>query len=147
MTTTKKPKPLSWKARRQGTIYCAPACGRGCTKKEHDLAQERGRKLAKRLSTKKVGLGKWTVLVHENLGWHYRAVSPCGRIKVHENRYQGKVDSYTAFINEVGRTGGRWAESGDTPAEAMKNVIQTAVAARDSIAALVDGLTEGLTNA
>lgn len=143
MTTTKKLRLPSWKPRLRGDVYCAPACGGGCTKKEHEQAQKRGRKLAKRLSTKKVGLGKWTVQVWENLGWHFKAVSPCGRVKVTENRYQGKVTGYAAYLNEAGRTGGRWVGDGDTPAEALENVIATALRSRDKIVAMLAGLADG----
>lgn len=39
-----------WKARKQpGGIYCSPACGRGCTKDEHERATEAAKALAKRL--------------------------------------------------------------------------------------------------
>lgn len=59
-----------WKPILRGNIYCAPACGGGCTKAAYDSAVKSAEDLVQRLK----GSG-WTVQVHENLGWHYTAVS------------------------------------------------------------------------
>lgn len=40
---------LSWTPRRRGLIYCAPACGAGCTAAQHAHAVRLGRALARRL--------------------------------------------------------------------------------------------------
>lgn len=97
---------------------CAKWCGRGCTEGEYRAAQLAGRRLAERL-----GPG-WTYEVHENLGWHYRAISPCGRIKV-----IGGGRHYTAFLGAAGEPGGTWAESGSTPRLAVIAVVHVARAA------------------
>lgn len=117
---------------------CAPWCGRGCTRAEHDRAKRRGKALAKSL-----GRG-WTVRVWENLGWHYAAHSPCGRIKVHESRIKTSgrqmTEPFTAFLGEATTVGGRWAAHGRTPQEAVAAVIAQARAELEKIQALVEGI-------
>lgn len=66
--STEQTKKLSWTPKRRGSIYCAPACGRGCTVKEHQEAKLRATKL-KRFLEDSIG-GKWRIRVWENLGWH-----------------------------------------------------------------------------
>lgn len=137
---------LSWKAKKKGDVYCAPACGRGCTVAEHKLAKSRAKTLAKRM-----GKG-WKKRVWENMGWHYSVISPCGRVKVHVNWFNsGKKDavakladlvpySYTAFLGEPGSSGGRWAEHGDTPEEAVNAVLAVAQTELSKIGAMIVGL-------
>ena len=71
MKTKRKPNQAdrSWKAVRRGDVYCAPACGGGCTHAAYMQAQLGGERLARRL-----GPG-FKPEVWENLGWHYCAVS------------------------------------------------------------------------
>lgn len=146
-TKTKKPKKLSWKAKRKGTIYCAPACGGGCTWAAYRRARHRAKRLAKHM-----GKG-WTIRVHENLGWHYNVVSPCGRIKLHEDWRRGKPNAsavdqlavlvpsrYTAFLGDPDSPGGRWVEDGDTPEEAIRNVVEEAQDDLARIGAAIAGL-------
>jgi hypothetical protein len=121
---------LSWKPKKKGDIYCAPACGRGCTLKEHERAQKRGKKLVKRL-----GPG-WELQVWENLGWHYCAVSECGRIKVHP--YRRRSDGFHAFLGHG--VGGRWTGDGATPKKAVAAVIAEARADVEGLMSLVEGL-------
>ena len=111
-------KTLSWKPVLNGAIYCAPACGGGCTVAAHDLAKTRAADLAQIM-----GEG-WKPEVWENLGWHYKVVSPCGRWKIHPHHYGDRdrrcKTSYTAFLSpESDSLGGRWAASADTPKAAM----------------------------
>lgn len=62
-----------WTPRREGEIYCSPACGGGCTHKEYEQAQQSARLLCE-------ALGKgWRPYVHENLGWHFAAHYGQGR--------------------------------------------------------------------
>ncbi len=49
------------------TMYCAPFCGRGCTRAEYEDALARGRAAADEL-----GAG-WESAPSENLGWHAKA--------------------------------------------------------------------------
>ena len=72
----KKQKNDRWTPIRNGKIYCSPACGRGCTWAEHEHAVAEGKKLVGRLKGK-----GWHAVIHENLGWHYKAVS--GPVSVH----------------------------------------------------------------
>ena len=78
-----------------------------------------GAALAKRL-----GKG-WKPHVKENMGWHYSARN--GGWNVHADTYKGVI-SYTAFLGRVGSLGGKWAEHGDTPEEAIENTKAVALA-------------------
>jgi len=142
-----KPKKLSWKARRKGKIYCAPACGADCTWAAYKLAKRRANALAKRM-----GKG-WTIRVHENMGWHYNVVSPCGRIKLHEDWRRADEeadiidqlaelvpDYYSAYLGDPDSSGGRWAEHGDTAEEAIRNVVAAGQADLARISAVIGGL-------
>jgi hypothetical protein len=102
---------LSWKANRRGEIYCAPACGRGCTIHEFRDAERKALKLAARLAPvdTDVKRGRWIIRVHENLGWHWCVTK--GAVTVH--RYcRG---SYAAYFNIAGPWGGNMVEHGSTP--------------------------------
>ncbi|KKL23088.1 hypothetical protein LCGC14_2428890 [marine sediment metagenome] len=121
---------LSWEADAKGEVYCAPACGRGCTTKEHDIAVASAELLARTLGP------DWTTDVWENLGWHYAVRSFCGRLTVHP----GSANSFIAFLGEPGTLGGRWAEHGDTPQEAINATVAVAAAEYKEIGALIEGL-------
>ena len=111
---------LSWKAVRKGEIYCAPACGRGCTHDEFRNAQHMGAALAKELGS------RWLPFVWENLGWHFKAVSPCARICVHPS-YFG-ANSFLAFLGKANDGGGNWSEFGTTPKKAVEATFKAAEA-------------------
>lgn len=135
---------VGWTPVRNGDIYCSPLCGMGCTHEAFLTAHNRANLLCKRLdrTTKIKG---WTKRVWENLGWHYSAISPCGRIKLHTHHFAAnKVHkafiSYTAFLGDKDSSGGTWAEHGDTPAEAVKKVIAVAKAQLAKIDAVLNGL-------
>jgi hypothetical protein len=104
--------------------------GYGNTKKD---CIEPARKLAAHLT----GLGlleygpkKWKVEIWENLGWHYAAISPCGRWKVHphhkDSDVRKKVRSYSAFLGEKGRAGGYWSEIANSARAAIVNTAKKA---------------------
>lgn len=105
---------------------CARWCGRGCTQAEYDAAREAARALAARL-----GPG-WKGNVWENLGWHYQAVSRKGFVKVNPvidgNQRKRPIVAYTCFIGEKNFPGGRYAENGKTPEQAIKNAAALAAA-------------------
>lgn len=106
---------LSWKPRRSGAIYCAPACGGGCTKAAYDKAWRKARALARAL-----GRG-WKPVVSENLGWHYRACK--GTLKVGKSFGSG----YIAFLGEGDESmGGYWTGDGPTPRAAAWTAIREA---------------------
>lgn len=110
----------SWKAERRGAIFCAPACGAGCTKKAHDAAQRKAKALAKRLGR------EWKPHVWENLGWHYSVELADRRLQVHEQQH-GRSLTYTAFFNpEADAGGGKWAATAKTPEAAIRKVMQDA---------------------
>ena len=104
-------KTLSWEPIRSGSTYCAPACGRGCTFKEHATAMIKAKRLAGRL-----GKG-WSPFVHENLGWHYRAVRE--ECAVHENGPR----HYWANLNFGGR---QFHATATTPKAAIKKALTEA---------------------
>jgi hypothetical protein len=79
-------RDLSWKPKRDGLLYCAPACGRGCTYAEYKKAIRDGVALATELGP------KWISRVWENMGWHFSASTP--GVEVHGTRNSG----YTAFF-------------------------------------------------
>jgi len=99
-------KKLSWEPIRRGLIYCASACGSGCTLAAYKRACKRGKALAKKL-----GKG-WKARIHENMGWHYCAHSSGGFVTVYESyRLSGKP-TYSALANTTGNVGsGQWVVS------------------------------------
>lgn len=129
----RKDKPLSWKPVRKGLIYCAPACGSGCTRAEFDKATLSSAALAKRMGP------RWKPEVWENLGWHWAVRSPCGRMKVHPVEWRGSV-TYTAYLGEAGEPGGTWAEHGLTPEAAVQATLAAALNDAKKIAGFLAGL-------
>ena len=85
-------KPNPWKPIRDGEIYCAPACGRGCTHAEYAKAISESDGYAQHL-----GAG-WKTRVFENLGWHWELISPSGRLTVSPHYREKKLESFTASI-------------------------------------------------
>lgn len=70
--------------------------------------------------------------------WYYRVRSPCGRVTVYDNRTKMyPKPMYTAFLGEPGGTGGRWAESGKTPEDAIRAVVRVAVEDLHKIGAMI----------
>jgi hypothetical protein len=137
---TTKVKELSWRPVRRGRVYCSPGCGSECTRASFVACTRRAKALCARL-----GDG-WTPNVSENMGWHYSAVSACGRVKVHANlrsTYKsldgGEVYSYTAFLGSPG-PGGKWAEHGRTPEEAIRATYAVARRDLDKIGAIISDL-------
>lgn len=94
---------------------------RWATKAEYQAATA-AKALVKRLN-KSCGKG-WGKRVWENLGWHYMAISPCGRLKVGPT----SDGSYLAFVgpSEDRFMGGRWVGAGATPEDAITDVVETA---------------------
>jgi hypothetical protein len=101
-------KEQDWTPVRRGTIYCSPACGKGCTHYEYERVQHLARELADRL-----GVG-WARYVWENLGWHYKAISPCENVEVRQIWGSG---DYSAKLFE------QFVAEGTTPQQAVINVI------------------------
>ena len=81
-------KSLSWKPRRVGDIYCAPACGYHCKYKDYLKTKKDAAALNKRL-----GYG-FKPVVWENGGWNYRVQK--GPVTVYF--YQEEPERYTASI-------------------------------------------------
>lgn len=121
-----------WTPVHNGIYFCSPACGGGkfCTKAQHAAAL-----LLAKATAAELGEG-WVPEVWENLGWHARAISPCGRWSVHPDP---KGESVTAFLGPPGSLGGRWAASGRTARAAMARVRQEAQSALRELREIVEG--------
>jgi hypothetical protein len=125
------PKPLSWKARRRGPIYCASACGGGCTWDQYQEAKRRAAALCLKLGI------NWVPDVYENLGWHYRAKSKCGRLAV----YVDRKGLCACFFNAAERQpAGRWIGRSKNPKQAVKSAILLAQNERNEITLLLKDL-------
>lgn len=123
---------LSWTPRRRGDVFCSSACGRGCTAAEHAYATGCARALVRKLGGK-----GWRVRVWENLGWHWSAVSICGRLKVHPSDGSRPQGSYSAFLGEADSLGGTWCATARSPRAAIRAVIADGQAHVDALAALL----------
>lgn len=66
----------------------------------------------------------WEPRVWENCGWCYSAV--LGGLYVNESNYPRQTHRYSAYLNEPGKGGGIWAESADTPHDAVQAVLDAA---------------------
>lgn len=137
MTALMVRKKRDWTPVRNGDAYCSPACGGGpvlCSFKRFVHASEVATEVARDL-----GNG-WKPQVFENLGWHARVVSPCGRINVSLPTRLNDT-GYTAFLGPKStQPGGKWAESGSTPGEAIENVLNAARADIRLIEETIQGL-------
>ena len=87
-----------------------------------------------------LGEDQWEPVVRENNGWHWRAISKCGRWKLSPNIYEGLPQSFTAFLGEPGR-GGVWAANGKTPEDAIAAVTEKALEEITFKAGLLDLVT------
>ena len=87
-----------------------------------------------------LGADNWVPHVHNNDGWHWKAVSKCGRWKVRPNLYEGRPRSFTAFLGEP-RRGGVWAANGKTPEAAIAAVTEKALEEISFKAGLLDLVT------
>lgn len=133
----KEPKKLSWKAVRRGDLYCAPACGRGCTSLEHMTAMNIARAMVERL-----GQG-WKPEISENLGWHAWVRSPCGRIRLLADKWRGELTGYSAFLNHASdHPGGKWVGNGATPEAAVKEAIKQGLRYQKDVNAILEGLED-----
>lgn len=103
-----------WTPRRRGEVYCAPACGRGCTWSEYERALEKAQQLADSLGP------NWQPKVWENLGWHYKARIP--HVAVHQNG----TNSFTAFFDatDPDSGAGTWTATADSPQKAVDEALR-----------------------
>lgn len=113
---------------RNGDVYCAPWCGGGCTWKAFQKATRDAQMLCDEL-----GDG-WVPDVSENLGWHYKAV--CGVLEVSPTIWNGKVSSYTCFV----QTNPQFIGDGKTAKRALQD-------AGNQFNAVVDALMSSLSQA
>lgn len=107
--------PGEWTPILSGEIFCSPACGGKCKKKDFDEATERARALASHL-----GYG-WEPHVWENLGWHFEAKKREATVTVVEgSQYEASIRFYMDRdgLNEV-----YLAETRDSPVQAVEAVV------------------------
>lgn len=88
---------LSWKAKRKGDVYCAPACGHNCLWESYQMAKKEARKAADIL-----GRG-WKVRVWENMGWHWSVFN--GPVSV----YSGYWAMISSDIHNATYGSGAWS--------------------------------------
>lgn len=126
-------KPRGWTPVAAGDIYCSPACGMGCTRKEYDEAVASAAALAQAL-----GNG-WEPRVWENLAWHYKARK--GTCEVFLN---GRDGTYMAMLNTsrkgVQQTIGRDPDPVLAVANAVSDLRKAHAAITAALAEWQDGL-------
>jgi hypothetical protein len=138
MSSKKKEEKVvddSWTPVPRGKTYCSPACGCGCTRRDHDRAVRD----ADRLVCILAGSG-WKSVVWENSGWHFGAVS--GPVQVYGDRRgrNGRL-RYTCLISDLvdGSPGGSliWTAQTshpyDDPSEAVADEFKKALLATTGV--------------
>lgn len=114
---------MTWVPVRKGEIYCAPACGRGCTWREYQAAQRSAKRMIKQLRNVPTPFeqfdDEWEAYVRENLGW-FSSVSK-GSISVYDHGHL-----YSAFLNVSGPWGGNLVVQARTPKEAVLSLLESA---------------------
>jgi len=97
----------------RGKIYCSPACGFDCLKKDYDLAVARADKAVKEL-----GPG-WKPVVWENCGWRARVEK--GKCSIY--LFSGKLTRCWA-ATEVGPDGQQFECADTTPKKTLRKLKQ-----------------------
>lgn len=110
----------SWKPRRRGPVYCAPACGAGCTIVAYDRAGFIGLEWQKKL-----GPG-WKIHVWENMGWFVKLTK--GNLEIHPPQAADRTDSVHVFLNPTKTVGGmgNFTVHHKDPLRAMRKLIAEA---------------------
>lgn len=103
---------LSWKPRRNGEMYCAPACGGKCTYVAYLKAESEGRRVKLMLDNPH----GWKVMVHENLGWHVHLQKR--GLSLHWDDHA--MRTYSLLWNETPYRGGHFKH----PKEAIENWVK-----------------------
>ncbi len=105
-----------WKPKKNGTIYCSPLCGGGCTHVAFENATRQAKVFARIM-----GKG-FKPRVWENLGWHWEIKSKCERLSISSSN----GESFLAMLNTTPNSGGRWIAYATTPKLAAKRVLKLA---------------------
>lgn len=89
---------LSWKPRRSGLVYCAPACGAGCTWEAYQKAVSDAGLVASLLGR------NWKPVVSENCHWYWSVQLDSGEgviLRVSPTEHKGKV-TYSTLLGPGG---------------------------------------------
>jgi hypothetical protein len=116
---------LSWKPVRRGAIYCAPACGSGCTWAAYSKAVQESTALAKCL-----GSG-WKPLVNENMEWWWSVKNKYRRLRIYPIGPRNKPDGFHCIL------AGQYTGSGKTAKAAIQAAIAEAVPEVPGLKALI----------
>lgn len=76
--------------------------------------------------------------VWDNLSWHYAAERRRGNLRINVHEYGPVV--FTAFASTRGSVDGEWTATSDTPAKAIRGVVEQVRARRDTLTAFVDAM-------
>lgn len=117
----KNSQPLSWKAERKGSVYCAPACGFDCKLSEFEEATAKATRLAKRLGK------NFSPRVWENMGWHWSVT--CGNVAIYPRNHGDGTTFSATYDNQV------WTKNHKTAKKALielEKLLQEEVAEKQS---------------
>jgi hypothetical protein len=126
MSKKKEPKDR-WTPVARGAIYCAPACGGGCTKAAFQKATREASQVAKRL-----GEG-WAPHLNENLGWYWTVRK--GPLQVSASSKPGYFFCLVSDTNDGTGGLGAWTPvDGTTTAATPEGAVKLAMKAVDAYA-------------
>jgi len=122
---------------RAGDFYCSPGCGGNCTWEAYQRCV-----IASEILARELGEG-WTTEIHENIGWFWSVISPCGRLNVCPS-YQylaksPKLLGYHVSLGVPGHTSSRWGR-GKTAKIAITDVLNRTRAEVNELVVLMQGL-------
>ena len=127
--------PGAWKPVRRGPVYCAPACGAGCTYAAFLKATRLAALMAAKLGT------RWKPRVWENMGWHYSAVATFAdgsRAEIYPGSRPGERP--WCSLHAGGERGRQFHANGRTPRAALMAVVAQLETARDAAVAALESI-------
>ena len=136
MTTATTWDKGAWTPRHRGHIYCSPACGGRCTREAFEISTQRAKALCRRM-----GSG-WKPKVWENLGWHYKVVSPCNRMTICGIHYGAADECYYVTLGRPNETGIRWTENEphNDPKALVKKIVAKVKQEIKDMQVMIEGL-------
>lgn len=117
-----------WKPRKQaGGVYCSPACGSKCKRRDYDRAHADARAAAKTMSA------GWTPRVWENMGWHWNIEK--GVCSIHPSHFE---ERYTAYFNSTWQVLGYGSSPNEALGKAIREVRRRVRALEDDIRRVIN---------